>query len=66
MTVPDLISKYEVPAELHDALWEAYQEGVKRGFIAASIENFNATNNESDLIKKFEESMSRLKEAKAT
>lgn len=37
MTVEDLINKYEVPQEYHEALREAYQEGSKRGYITAGI-----------------------------
>jgi len=35
--VPELISKYEIPVEYHVAMWEAYKEGVKRGFIEAMV-----------------------------
>lgn len=41
MTVEDIASKYEIPQEYFDALWEAYIEGTKRGFIDASIKDFN-------------------------
>ena len=39
--IDNIIEKYEVPAEFYEALWDAYQEGVKRGFIDASIKAFN-------------------------
>ena len=32
-----MIDKYEVPKEYHEAVFEAYLEGAKRGFIDASI-----------------------------
>lgn len=41
MTVPDIIEEYEIPQEFHEALWKAYEEGAKRGFIDASIADFN-------------------------
>jgi hypothetical protein len=39
MTVADIIEKFEIPKEYHDALWEAYTEGMKKGFIDASIQS---------------------------
>jgi hypothetical protein len=39
--IDKIVQKYEVPQEYFDALWDAYQEGAKRGFITASIEDFN-------------------------
>lgn len=36
-TILDIIDRFEVPPEYHDALWEAYQEGAKRGFIDGTL-----------------------------
>lgn len=38
VTAGEIIEKFEVPKDLHEAVFEAYAEGVKRGFIRASIE----------------------------
>lgn len=37
----DIIDKYEVPKEYHEAIFEAYAEGAKRGFIKASVAQVN-------------------------
>ncbi len=43
MTAGEIIEKYEVPKEYFEAVFEAYAEGAKRGYIQASIAAFNAT-----------------------
>ncbi len=37
MNVTDIIERYEVPKELWDAIFEAYIEGSKHGFIQGAI-----------------------------
>lgn len=39
--VDKIIEKYEIPEEYHEAIWAAYEEGAKRGFIKASIPYIN-------------------------
>lgn len=41
MTATEIIEKYEIPKEFWDAIFEAYTEGAKRGFIESSITQFN-------------------------
>lgn len=38
MKAADIIDMYEVPEEFHDAVFEAYAEGAKRGFIDAQLQ----------------------------
>ena len=37
----NIIEKYEVPKEFHEALIDAYTAGTKRGYIDASINTLN-------------------------
>lgn len=37
MTIDDIILRYEIPREFHKAVWSAYEEGLKRGYITASL-----------------------------
>jgi len=39
--IENIINKYEIPVSLYPALWDAYEAGLKRGFIDASITAFN-------------------------
>lgn len=40
-TIADIIDKYEIPRELHSAIWDAYEAGFKKGFLEGSIQGFN-------------------------
>lgn len=42
MKAAEIIEKYEVPKEFHEAVFEAYAEGSKRGYIAAASASVNA------------------------
>ena len=42
MTAAEIIEKYEIPKEYWEAIFEAYAEGAKRGFIESSIAALNA------------------------
>jgi hypothetical protein len=41
MTATEIIEKYEVPQEFHEAIFEAYIEDSKRGFIEGAIDTYN-------------------------
>lgn len=61
MSVLDIIDRHEIPEEYHDAVWEAYQEGAKRGFINAYLEGNDLHPSDSD--KQTEATLRRKDEA---
>lgn len=46
--IEEIINKYEVPKELTEALWDAYTEGLKKGFILGGIVMSKGTANEKE------------------
>lgn len=39
--IDEIVQKYEIPKELHAAIWEAYEAGIKNGFIDGGITAIN-------------------------
>jgi hypothetical protein len=68
MTVPEIVDKFEVPQEYHNALWEAYSEGAKRGFIDAGIKGLlgNADNDLKPLTIGRRDKMSKVIQVSVT
>lgn len=46
--VARLIEQFEIPEEYHHAIWEAYSEGVKRGYIKGALSVNQPTNRKND------------------